>query len=89
MPGLLRGVARTAVVAGTASHVAGNVHHRQQQKWDNEAQEEYAAQQQAAPAPQPSQGDAIAQLEKLAQLKEQGIITEDEFAAKKKQVLGI
>jgi hypothetical protein len=91
--GLARGVARTAVVAGTASAVAGRVHHRQNQRWTAEedaqyaeAQQQYAAQQAAAA---PAGGDDMAELQKLADLHAQGILTDEEFAAKKKQVLGI
>ena len=70
--------ATTAVVAGTA----GAVRHRQDQK--------YAAQDQAAAAPAaPAEPDYAAELEQLAQLKNQGILTEEEFEAKKKQILGI
>ncbi len=83
MPGLLRGVARTAVIAGTATHVSNNVSRRQARRWGEED-----AQQQPAPAA-PSQDDAIAQLEKLGQLKDQGILTQEEFDAKKKQLLGL
>lgn len=96
MPRVLRGMARTAAVAGTASAVAGNVHHRQEKKWagqEAEAQaqaEQPMEQPQAAPVPAASVADdQIAQLEKLAQLKEQGILTEEEFAAKKAQILGL
>lgn len=82
MPGLLRGVARTAVIAGTATHVSNNVSRRQANKWAN--QEEQTAPQQAQPV------DATtAQLQNLAQLKDQGILTQEEFDAKKKQILGI
>ena len=94
--GLVRGVARTAVVAGTASAVAGRVHHRQNQRWAAEedaqyAQEQYAAQQAAAAAAPPpaTGGDDMAELQKLADLHAQGILTDEEFAAKKKQILGI
>lgn len=86
MPGLIRGVARTAVVAGTASHVAGNVQHRQQQKWT--AQEAQNMPPVAAPAPTAADAQTQ-QLMQLAQLKDQGIITQQEFEAKKKQILGI
>jgi Short C-terminal domain len=93
-PGLARTVARTAVVAGTASAVSGRVHRNQQQKWAN--QEQQAAQQQAAAPQQAPQyveaapaDDYTAELEKLAQLKNQGILTEEEFQAKKRQILGI
>ena len=88
MPGLLRGVARTAVIAGTATHVSNNVSRRQAQRW---AQEEQPQQYQQAPAPvaAPSQDDMIEQLEKLGQLKDQGILTQEEFDAKKQQLLGL
>lgn len=92
-PGLVRAAATTAVVAGTA----GAVRHRQEQKYarqDQEAydqqmaaQQAYAAQQQAAAAP--AAPDYAAELEQLAQLKAQGILTDEEFEAKKKQILGI
>jgi hypothetical protein len=99
-PGIVRGVARTAVVAGTASAVAGRVRHHQDQKWAQQEQEQYdqqvTAQQSAAYEQQqmaaqaaPAQPDYMAELERLGQLKNQGIITEDEFQAKKKQILGI
>ena len=88
-PGLVRAAATTAVVAGTA----GAVRHRQEQKYAAQDQAQYeqqmaqqqAYQQQAAPA----EPDYAAELEKLAQLKAQGIISEEEFEAKKKQILGI
>jgi hypothetical protein len=94
MPGLIRGMARTAVVAGTATAVSNRVSRRQAGRWANEANEQQVAQQpvQEAPVQQQApvaQDDAVAQLEKLAQLKEQGILTEEEFAAKKAQILGI
>lgn len=97
--GLVRGVARTAVVAGTASAVSGRVHRRQQERWA--AQDEAAYQQQvayqepvyqqapapaAAPAAEPSEAE---QLQQLADLHAQGILTDEEFAAKKAQILGI
>jgi hypothetical protein len=85
-PGLVRAAATTAVVAGTA----GAVRHRQDQKYAAQDQEAYA--QQAAAAPQaaaPAEPDYAAELQQLAQLKSQGIITEEEFEAKKKQILGI
>lgn len=84
MPGLLRGVARTAVIAGTATHVSNNVSRRQGQRWAEQAQQEQA---QAAPAQE--QNSSIAELQQLAQLHAQGILTDEEFAAKKKQLLGI
>ncbi len=90
MPGLLRGVARTAVIAGTATHVSNNVSRRQARRWQENEQTQAPAQQpnqQSASVPQ--QNDAYAQLEKLGQLKSEGILTEEEFNAKKKQILGI
>jgi hypothetical protein len=88
-PGLVRAAATTAVVAGTA----GAVRHRQDQRYarqDQEAYEQELAAQQAAAAPAaPAAPDYAAELEQLAQLKAQGIITEEEFEAKKKQILGI
>lgn len=80
--GLLRGVARTAVIAGTATHVSNNVSRRQAQRWGAEEQAQ-------APAAAPAQDDTTAQLQQLAQLKDQGILTQEEFDAKKKQILGI
>jgi hypothetical protein len=90
MPGLLRGVARTAVVAGTATHVSNNVSRRQAAKY---AQQDQAAAAQYAPAPAApapvSNDDMVQQLEQLAQLKDQGILTQAEFDAKKAQILGL
>jgi hypothetical protein len=106
MPGLVRGVARTAVVAGTATAVSGRVQRRQAAKFaDRDAQtaaeREAAYQQQqyqqpAPPPPQPayeqapppSGGDIVQQLKDLAELKNQGILTEEEFAAQKARILG-
>jgi Short C-terminal domain len=89
-PGLVGMAARTAVVAGTATAVSGRTARRQQQKY---ASQDAAAQQQAPPMEQaPSGGggdDTAAQLEQLAKLKQEGILTEEEFTAKKKQILGI
>lgn len=93
-PGLVRAAATTAVVAGTA----GAVRHRQDQRYarqDQEAYEQQVAAQQAyaqQAAPQqaaPAAPDYAAELEQLAQLKAQGILTDEEFEAKKKQILGI
>ena len=74
--GLLRGMARTAVIAGTATHVSNNVSRRQAQRW--EQQDQQAAAQQQAAAPAAPVDDTTAQLEQLAQLRNQGILTEDE-----------
>jgi membrane protease subunit (stomatin/prohibitin family) len=89
---VLRTVGRTAVIAGTASAVAGGVNRRQQQKY---AQQDAQAQQAAAPAPPaaapaeaaPSSDDLINKLKELANLKDQGILTEAEFDAQKAKIL--
>lgn len=88
MPGLLRGVARTAVIAGTATSVSNRVSRRQGQRWAQ--QEEQQQQQAAAPPPAaPAAGaSTIDQLKELGELKAQGILTEDEFAAQKAKLLG-
>lgn len=88
MPGLLRGVARTAVVAGTASAVGGRVRHRQEQRWAEQEEQHYAQQAPPSPAAQPAEGESmIDQLKQLGELKEQGILTEEEFAAQKAKLL--
>jgi Short C-terminal domain len=90
--GLVRGVARTAVVAGTASAVAGRVHHHQNEKWAEQegAQQQEVYYEQAPPPPAaPAADDDMAEIQKLAELHTQGILTDEEFAAKKKQILGI
>jgi len=89
MPGLLRGVARTAVVAGTATAVSNRVSRRQASRW---AQQD--ASYDAGPAtgyaergPEPM-ADPIQQLKELGQLHQQGILTDEEFAAQKSKILG-
>ena len=88
-PGLIGVAARTAVFAGTATAVSGRVARRQQRRWAEEDQQAAYEQQAYEQAAQPAELDLTAQLEQLAQLKAQGILTEDEFQAKKKQILGI
>ena len=90
MPGLLRGVARTAVIAGTATHVSNNVSRRQSARWAQQEQAQYPPQQQYAEPPpaEDNRDKQIAQLKELADLKAQGILTEEEFAAQKAQILG-
>jgi hypothetical protein len=93
MPGLLRGIARTAVVAGTATAVSNRVSRRQAERWQRQgsaprnqpepAYEEPTPQHAAQPA-----ADPIQQLKDLADLKAQGILTEQEFAAQKARILG-
>ena len=91
MPGLLRGVARTAVIAGTATSVSNRVSKRQGERWAAQEQQQYA--QQAAPPPPPQapaagENSVIDQLKELGELKAQGILTEEEFAAQKAKLLG-
>ncbi|WP_030766349.1 SHOCT domain-containing protein [Streptomyces sp. NRRL F-2664] len=100
MPGLLRGVARTAVVAGTATAVSNRVSRRQAGRWSQQEyeQQQAYAQQQAAAAPPPppaaapaaadDMGSKLDQLQKLGELKAQGLLTEEEFAAQKAKLLG-
>ena len=93
MPGLLRGVARTAVVAGTATAVSGRVQRRQAERFaDRDAQiyrqQDEAYDQQTTPPPPPTPAaDPIQQLKDLAALKEQGILTDEEFTAQKARIL--
>jgi hypothetical protein len=100
-PGLVGMAARTAVVAGTATAVSGRVARRQQRKYADqdaayvqtqaaaaETGYEQAAPTYAEPAA-PAEPDYVAELERLAQLKNQGILSEEEFEAKKKQILGL
>jgi hypothetical protein len=94
MPGLLRGVARTAVVAGTAAGVAGRVHHRQEGRWARQEQEQQAAYAEPAPEPQyaespaaPSTDDKLAQLKQLGELRDAGVLTDAEFEAQKGKIL--
>jgi putative oligomerization/nucleic acid binding protein len=103
MPGLVRMAARTAVVAGTATAVAGRVSRRQQGRWASQEEQQYyeqqgrqAAQQQASeqqayqqpPPPAPvATTDVTTQLKQLAELKQQGILTDAEFEAQKQKIL--
>lgn len=94
MPGLLRGVARTAVIAGTATHVSNNVSRRQGARWAAQEQQQYAAAaaQPYTPPPAPAPAaepavDPIERLKELAGLRDAGVLTEEEFAAAKAKVL--
>src|SRR5262245_47380179 len=113
MPGLIGGMARTAVVAGTATAVSNRVSRRQANRWADQdqaaqydayqqqqyqqyqqqqyAQLQYAQPQYALappPAPAPAGTDTVSQLKELAELKDQGILTEAEFQAQKAKILG-
>ena len=94
MPGLLRGAARVAVVAGTATALSNRVSRRQANRWSAQEEQQDAAQQdqqqQYAPPPQPAPApatDTVTQLKELAELKAQGILTDAEFDAEKAKVL--
>jgi hypothetical protein len=95
MPGLLGGMVRTAVVAGTATAVSNRVSRRQAERWAQEDQSAYAQPQYAEPqyvqqAPPPAASDSddmFEQLQKLAELRDKGILTDDEFAAQKARIL--
>jgi hypothetical protein len=86
MPGLLRGVARTAVIAGTATSVSNRVSRRQGQRWAQQEAQEAPQQAPAAPAAAAAPS-MIDQLKELGELKSQGILTEEEFAAQKAKLL--
>ena len=103
MPGLIRGVARTAVIAGTATHVSNNVSRRQAQRWNAQQpqqpqqpqqQQQYYEAPPPAPAPAPapaapasSSSDRIAALQQLAELKAAGVLTDAEFELEKSKIL--
>ncbi|HXY91874.1 MAG TPA: SHOCT domain-containing protein [Acidimicrobiia bacterium] len=97
--GLIRGVARTAVVAGTATAVSNRVSRRQANRWasqDQSAYEQQAYEQQqqqayaqpAAPPPASPETDTLDQLAKLGQLHDSGVLTDAEFEAQKAKILG-
>jgi hypothetical protein len=86
--GLLRMAARTAVVAGTATAVSGRVQRRQAARYDQQDAEQ-AAQQAPPPQAPPAEEDETAQLQNLAALHTQGVLTDEEFAAAKAKVLGL
>jgi len=85
MPGLLRGVARTAVIAGTATAVSNRVSRRQANRWARQEEQQYA--QQPPPTYAAPARDTVTQLKELAELKSQGILTDAEFQAQKAKVL--
>jgi Short C-terminal domain len=87
MPGLLRGVARTAIIAGTATNVSNRVSRRQGQRWAEQDAPAYQEQQPMAAAPA-APPDPIEQLKQLGELHQQGVLTDEEFAAQKAKLLG-
>jgi hypothetical protein len=94
MPGLLRGVARTAVIAGTATAVSNRVSRRQAERWSQQEQQQayqaYPPQADEAPPPTPTDDmdTKLAQLKQLGELKTQGVLSEEEFEAQKARILG-
>jgi len=93
MPGLLRGVARTAVVAGTATAVSNRVSRRQAQRWSSQEPQDYDEPHRGYDEPPPPPAPAAAtvpieQLKELAALREQGVLTDAEFAVEKAKLLG-
>jgi len=91
MPGLLRGIARTAVVAGTATAVSNRVSRRQAGRWASKEQQQAAPEpeyEEPAPAAEDPMTDKLAQLKQLGELKAQGVLTEDEFQTQKQRILG-
>lgn len=88
MPGLLRGVARTAVVAGTATSVSNRVSRRQARRWSDQASDQTQEAVQEQPASQaPVSSDPMEQIQKLGDLHAQGILTDEEFSTKKQELL--
>ena len=96
MPGLLRGVARTAVIAGTATHVSNNVSRRQANRWASKEQQQAPQQYEEAPPeqyqapeapPAPDMDAKLAQLKELGALKEAGVLTDFEFETQKNRIL--
>ena len=94
MPGLLRGIVRTAAIAGTATAVSNRVSRRQAGRWarhDAQQQQQQAYEQQQDDAPEnagPPADDMLSQLERLGDLKDRGVLSEAEFAEQKQRILG-
>ena len=94
MPGLLRGVARTAVIAGTATAVSNRVSRRQANRWAAQEQQQayqqqpYGYEEAPPPAPADDMDTKLAQLKELGELKTQGVLSDAEFEAQKRRILG-
>jgi membrane protease subunit (stomatin/prohibitin family) len=88
---LLRGIARTAAIAGTATAVSNRVSRRQEGRWATQEQQQYEQQQQmAAQAPAPTQQeDSVAKLKELGELHKSGVLTDEEFATAKAKILDV
>ena len=90
MPGLLRGVARTAVVAGTATAVSNRVSRRQATRWAQQGPSYDSYEEEPAPPPAPAAApapDMLTQLKELGALRDQGVLTDAEFEAQKAKIL--
>ena len=87
MPGRLRGVARTAVIAGTATGVSNRVSRRQASRWSQQEQQQQESVEQPQAAPPPAAADPIDRLKELGELRDSGVLTEEEFQAQKAKVL--
>jgi membrane protease subunit (stomatin/prohibitin family) len=87
MPGLIRGVARVAAVAGTATAVSNRVSRRQANRWSQQEQPQQAYAQEAAPPASTGTDDKLAQLKELGELKSSGVLTDVEFEARKAKIL--
>ena len=96
MPGLLRGMARVGVAAGTATAVSNRVSRRQANKWSAQGQEYVPARAmpaqgyEQAPAAPPAQApapDTLGQLKELGQLRDSGVLTQQEFESQKARLL--
>jgi hypothetical protein len=89
MPGLLRGMAHTAAVAGTATAVSNRVSRRQAQRWGAQDQAAYPQEQAPPPAAAPAEGgeSRVEQLKALGELKAQGVLNDAEFEAEKARIL--
>lgn len=86
MPGLIRGVARTAVIAGTATAVSNRVSRRQAGRWAAQEQQTYE-QQAVYERPGTDMDDQIEQLRRLGELRDQGVLSDQEFEAQKRKIL--
>ncbi|MGN6444234.1 SHOCT domain-containing protein [Amnibacterium sp.] len=85
--GLIRGVARTAVIAGTATAVSNRVSRRQANRWASQEQQAAPPEQQAPPPQQVAAPDPVEQLQRLGELRASGVLTEAEFQAQKQRIL--
>ena len=88
MPGLIRGIARTAAIAGTATVVSNRVSRRQANRWAAKDQQQQDEEPAATPPPADDMSSKLEQLKQLGELKTQGVLTDAEFDAQKARILG-